>query len=88
MMGSLGYMPSNGIVSYGSFIPNFLRALHPVSKSLYQPTVSPTMQECSVFPTPSPEFIVCKFFGDGHSDPCEVTSRCSFDLHFSNNDQC
>jgi len=28
------------------------------------------------------------FFDDGHSDWCEVTPHCSFDLHFSNNQQC
>ena len=40
------------------------------------------MQECSLFSTPSPAFIVCRFFNDGHSDQCEVISHCSFDLHF------
>ena len=44
------------------------------------------MQECSLFSTLSPEFIVCRFFYDGHSDWCEVISHCSFDLHFSNNE--
>ena len=46
------------------------------------------MQECSFFFTSSPEFIVCRIFGNGHSDQCEVVSHCSFDfdLHFSNNE--
>ena len=44
------------------------------------------MQEHSLFSTPSPAFIVCRLFDDGHSDWCEVTSHCSFDLHFSNNE--
>ena len=43
------------------------------------------MQEDSLFSTPSPAFIVCSVFDDGHSDHCEVISHCSFDLHFSNN---
>ena len=30
------------------------------------------MQEGSLFSTPSPAFIVCRFFDDGHSDRCEV----------------
>ena len=30
------------------------------------------MQEGSLFSTPSPEFTVCRFFDDGHSDQCEV----------------
>ena len=40
------------------------------------------------FSTPSPAFIVCRLFDDGHSDRCKVISHCSFDLHFSNNEQC
>ena len=51
-------------------------------------TLPPTMQEGSLFSTPSPAFIVHRLFDDGHSDPCEVISHCSFDLHFSNNEQC
>ena len=35
------------------------------------------MQENSLSSTPSPAFIVCRFFDDGHSD------QCSFDLPFS-----
>ena len=41
------------------------------------------MQECSLFSTHSPAFIVCRLFDEGHSDQCEVISPCSFDLHFS-----
>ena len=40
------------------------------------------MREGSLFSTPSPAFMVCRFFHDGHSDQCEVISHCSFDLHF------
>ena len=43
------------------------------------------MQECSLFSTPSPAFIVSRFFDDAHSNWCEVIPHCSFDLHFSNN---
>ena len=46
------------------------------------------MQEGSLFSTSSPAFIVCRLFGDGHSDWCEVVSHYSFDLHFSNNEWC
>ena len=37
-----------------------------------------------LFSTPSPAFIFCRFFADGHLDWCEVISHCSFNLHFSN----
>ena len=42
------------------------------------------MQEGSLFSTPSPAFIVCRLFNDGHSDWCEARSHYRFDFHFSN----
>ena len=42
------------------------------------------MQEVSLFSTPSPAFIFCRLFDDGHSDWCELVSYCSFDLHGRN----
>ena len=33
------------------------------------------MQECSLFSTPSPAFVVCRLFDDCHSDWCEVISH-------------
>ena len=69
-------------VVYGGFIPCFLRNLqtifHSVCNSLLPP---PTVQEGSLYSTPSPAFIVCRLFDDGHSDWCEVISHCSFELH-------
>ena len=56
-----------------------------VSVSICIPTNS---ARAFFFPTPSPAFTVCRLFNDGHSDWCEVISHCSFDLHFSNNQQC
>ena len=41
----------------------------------------------SLFATPFPAFIVCRLFGEGHSDQCEVMSHSSFDLHFYNNER-
>ena len=49
-------------------------------------TYLPTVQEGSLFSTCSPAYIVCRFFDD--CDQCEVISHCSFDLPFSNNEQC
>ena len=49
-------------------------------------TFPPTVQESSIFSTPSPAFNVCRLFDVGHSDWCEVISHCSFDLHFSSNE--
>ena len=53
---------------------------------LHQFTFPPEMEEGSLFSTPSPAFIVCRIFDDGHSDWCMVVSHCSFDLHFSDNE--
>ena len=38
--------------------------------------------------TPSPAFIICRLFDDGHSDWHEMILHCGFDLHFSNNERC
>ena len=51
---------------------------------LYQFTFPPIVQEHSLFSTPSPEFIVCRLFDEGHSDWRKVISH-GYDLHFSNN---
>ena len=58
-----------------------------VTVSIYIP-YTPTVQESSLFSIPSPAFIVCRLFDDGHSDQGEVISHCGFDLHFSNNEHC
>ena len=81
-----GYTPNTGTVgSHDSFISS-LRSCHTVfHSSCYQFTFSPTVQEGSLFSTPSPAF-VCRFFDDGNSDPGEVISQCSFNLHFFNNE--
>ena len=54
-----------------------------VAISIY---ISTNSARVSPFSTPTPAFIVCRIFDDGHSDQCEVISYCSFDLHFSNNE--
>ena len=68
-----------GLLGYGGFIPRFLRNLHTGSLPywFYQFTFPPTVQERSLFSTPSPAFIICRLFDDW----CEVTSHCGFDLH-------
>ena len=50
-------------------------------------SIATKVQEGSLFSTPSPAFIVCRLFDDGHYDWYEVVSH-SFDLHFFNNEQC
>ena len=43
-----------------------------VPQWLYQPTFPPAVQVCPFFSTPSPAFIVCRLFDDGHSDQCKL----------------
>ena len=88
-------MLKSGIAgSYGSFIPSVLRTLYTVllrgSTDLY------SHQQCSkvsfsLYPLHHLLFEVFvgffSFFDHGHSDWCELISHCSFDLHFSNNEQ-
>ena len=87
---SSGYMPRSRIAgSYGSFIPSFFKkSPYHLPYQLYQFTFPPTVEKHSLFFTPSSAFIVCRLFDDGHSNQCEAISHCSFNLHFSNNEQC
>ena len=34
------------------------------------------------------QHLFCRLFNDGHPDQCEVVPQCSFDLHFSDHQQC
>ena len=82
---SQGICPVVGLL--GRMVVLFLVFKEPLYCSpywLYQFTFPPTVQEGSLLSTPSPAFIVCRFFDDGDSEWCEMISHCSFDLHFSN----
>ena len=85
---SSGYMPRTGIGgSYGGFIPNFLKNLHTI---FHSGCVSLHSQQCKSIPfSPHPlQYLLLVDFDDGYSDWYEVKFHCSFDLHFSNNEQC
>ena len=74
--------PSSGTTgSYGSSIFNFLSKLHTVFQYLYQFTFPPTVPKGSRFSTPWPTFMICCLSDNSHSDRCEVTPHCGFDLH-------
>ena len=64
-----GSVPYSGIVCNTVVYPYFLKE-YPYSSPwwLYQFTFPPTVQEVSLFSTPSPAFILCRIFDDGHSD--------------------
>ena len=72
-------LPGSGIAgSYGSSIFSFTSILFSIV--VVQFTFSPTVQEGSLFSTPSPAFVVCGLVNDGHSDWGEVVPHCSFDF--------
>ena len=77
-VGLLGHIVVLFLVFKGISIPS--------SVWLCQFTLPSTVQEHSLFSTPSPAFIVCRRFDEGHSDQCGVIAHCGFDLHFSNNE--
>ena len=82
-------MPRSGIAgSYFALFLAFKESTYHLPQWLYQFTFPPTVQEHSLFSTPSLAFIVCRHFDDGQSDQCDVISHCGFDLHFSNNERC
>ena len=84
-----GYMHSSGIAGlYDSFIPSFLRNLLLFSIVVVSVCLPTNSIRSFPFATPSPAFIVHRLFDDGLSDQCEMIPHCSFDLLFSNSEQC
>ena len=86
---SSGYMPRSGIAgSYDDIVPSFLRNFHNIfhsGLSIYIPTNS---AEAFPFLHILSSIYWCRLFDDGHSDWCDMIPDCTFDLHFSNNEQC
>ena len=83
-------MPSCGTAgTYSSFIPIFFKEISILSSTVAVSVyISTTVPDGSLFSTSSSAFMVCTFSDDVCSDWQEVIPRCSFDLHFSNNEQC
>ena len=82
-----GYSPGLGLLAHMatlfSFMKNLCTVLHSGCTNLHR------HERCKrvlffFFPIPSPAFIICRLFDDGHSDWYEVILHCGFDLHFFN----
>ena len=74
-------MPSSGIAGfYCSFIPSFLRISILFSIVVVSVCIPTSSVQGFPFSSPSPAFIVCRLFDDGHSDQCEMIPHCGFDL--------
>ena len=81
------HMPGSGIAgSFDGFIPSFFGNLHTVFYNCCINLHSHQQYKSIPFSSPSPAFIFCRLFDDGHYNWCEVIFHCSFDLRFSNNE--
>ena len=63
----------------------YLRNLHTVFHSGTSLHSHQQWRRVPFAPTPSPAFVFCRLFNDGHFYSCEVVPHFSFDLHFCNN---
>ena len=83
-----GYMPSSRIAGISSpifFLRNVCSLLHSSCINLYSHQLC---KKVPIYPHPLQHLLFVDFFDDGQSDWREVTPHCSFDLYFSNNEQC
>ena len=78
-------MPSSRAAgSYTGFIFIFFRNLHIVLHSGYINLHSQQSKRVPFATHPLQHLLFLAFFDNGHSNQCEVTPYCSFDLHISN----
>ena len=66
------------VIFHCIYVPHLLYPFvcQQIFRLLLQFTFPPTVQEGSLFSTPCPAFVVCRFSDDAHSNQCEVIPHC------------
>ena len=79
------YMPRSGVEeSCGNYYQCFKEPPYCSPQWLVPIYIPTNIVGGFIFSTPFLAFIICRLFGDGHSDWSEVILHCNFDLYFSN----
>ena len=82
---SLNRCPGVGLLDHMIILFLYFWRISILFSTVVSPVYIPTNSVIGfLFYTPSPAFIICRLFDDGHSGWCKMVPHSSFDLHLSN----